>query len=463
MNLREGVIIKKNNKSGFIIDTQNRLKQKINLSAAVIMEKLYEDKTLDQLNDELSKEFEMESKDLIEDVIAFTAAMKDQGLIIEGGPNTNRYLVSPRLEKVTLQLTNRCNLNCRHCLVESGQGNAVEELSTEEWKRVIDELYYLGVYDVVVTGGEIFIRDDIFELLEYMKGKFFVNIFTNGLLLDSDKIKKLCELNIYSVQISLDGATAETNDFIRGKGTFERILETIKMLVAGGLKVSIASTITKLNFPELNKFVELAGELGVAAIGLGEAIDMGRGSNIKDILLSAEEMVEVNRFTVNQLAQHMSTGVKVGPLIDGDVNYDFSPDSFQERNLCGAIRNGIYVMPQGNVCTCLQFVDVPEFHSGNVKRNSLKDLWYHSDVHKCLRGLSVDDCEGCNICKYKVICGGSCRAIAYKKHGKLTGKPYNMICKSIQVGLESALKYTTEVASTDEMLELLIRNSHVEK
>lgn len=455
MRLNDNIVIKKKNKSGYIVDPIQSKKTKINKTATIILEKLYYEISFKELYKKLSNDFNIDNDEFKKDIKEFVDSMiKKEVIVLEPEKTTRKNINSPRLEKATLQLTNNCNLRCRHCLSNS-RCSVNKELITSQWKKVIDELYDLGVYDVVLTGGEIFTRSDIFELLEYMQGKFFINILSNALLLDEEKMDKLAKMNIYTFQVSLDGATKETNDFIRGEGTFEKILEKIKMLVERNFTVSIAGTITKRNAHELSKFIKIAEELKVKAIGLGEVIKMGRGKEMSDYLLSDDKVAELNEFTLSQLANHLENGIKVGPLVDGDVNFDFSPESAEERNLCGAIKNAIYISYDGITSSCLQFAEIDEFKSGNVINQSIQDIWYNSKVHNELRNLSVNDCKSCCTCKYKKICGGSCRAVAYKQTGDIKGEPYKVICKGVESGLNKSLQYAPNVKSIDEMLEIL--------
>lgn len=454
MILNNGIVIKANKKSGYIINPISLKKTKINKTAAIILQKLYEDKNFEELYKEVSKDFKIDNEDFKKDIKDFVNSMVNSKVIVNGSGNTRNRIRYPRLEKATLQLTNNCNLHCRHCLSDSGKCEK-SELTTEQWKKVIDELYNLGVYDIVLTGGEIFTRKDIFELIEYMKGRFFINILSNALLLTEKDMDRLKELGIYTFQVSLDGASKETNDYIRGEGTYEKIINQIKLLVKRDLTVSIAGTITKRNFNELNDFVKLAEELKVKAVGLGEVIDMGRGVNMSKDLLDEDEMVELNKFTLSQLANHLKNGVVVGPLVDGDVNFDFSPSSAQERDLCGAIKNAIYISYDGSTSVCLQFAEIDEFKSGNVKDQSVEEIWYDSEMHKKFRNLSVQHCKKCCVCKFRKICGGSCRAVAYKQTGDIKGEPFKVICRGVQYGLEKSLQYAKEINTVDEMLQVL--------
>lgn len=455
-SLNNEISIKMVSDFGYIIWPQYEKKEKINQMGGIILSYLYEERTLNDVVTYISELTNENIETIQEDVCVFVNDMKEKNIVIENQKQCKKIISRP-LHKATLQLTNKCNLRCNHCLSESGVA-ADDELSTEEWKRVIDQLHLLGVYELVLTGGEIFVRDDIIELLEYMNGRFFINILTNGIAITDSKLNQIKDIKINSIQVSLDGAREQTNDAIRGKGTYHQIINRIEKLVDEKFTVSISATITKSNFDELDEFIKLADSLQVASIGFGEVLDMGRASEMDNGLLDEEQVIYLNEFSVQQVSEHIQSKTKIGPYLDNDINFDISAPQKKARDLCGAIRDAIYISNSGCIAPCLQLVQFDEFISGNVRTDTIENVWIDSDIHKELRDLSVNDCDECSVCDYKIICGGSCRALAYKEHGKLTGGPNRIICKSTQRGLEYAANLVGEKGGIKAILSSMAKN-----
>ena len=134
---------------------------------------------------------------------------------------------------LTWELTYACNLECVHCLSSSGRRDP-RELTTDEAKRVLDELHDLQVFYVNIGGGEPMIRRDFFELVEYAIGRGIgVKFSTNGFRITPERAHRLADSNYVDVQISLDGATAEVNDDVRGPGTYDAALRALRNLSDG--------------------------------------------------------------------------------------------------------------------------------------------------------------------------------------------------------------------------------------
>jgi len=152
-------------------------------------------------------------------------------------------------------LTNRCNLSCVYC----GRGNLeVRELKAQDIFSIIDKLKVLGTKMISFTGGEPLLRDDIGDIISYTRDSgIYANMNTNGILF----VEKIGELkNLHSVKFSLDGPE-EVNDFIRGKGTFKKVLEGVKAAKASDIAVSIVTVLSKYNLGHIDYLVKFAEDL----------------------------------------------------------------------------------------------------------------------------------------------------------------------------------------------------------
>ena len=131
---------------------------------------------------------------------------------------------------VSIQMTNRCNLRCKHCCVSAGD-NVIEELTTLQMKRALDTVIEWNPLNIMLSGGEPMIRDDFFELLEYLDQRYSGNIIlsTNALLINERNVESLVK-HCEHFEISIDGVDEESCAIIRGKGVFEKVCSKIKLL-----------------------------------------------------------------------------------------------------------------------------------------------------------------------------------------------------------------------------------------
>jgi mycofactocin radical SAM maturase len=164
---------------------------------------------------------------------------------------------------LTWELTYACNLACVHCLSSSGRRDP-NELSTAECMAVIDELQRMQVFYVNIGGGEPTVRRDFWELVDYATAHDVgVKFSTNGSRITPQVAARLAAGDYVDVQVSLDGATAEVNDAVRGVGSYATALQAMEHLSAAGFagfKVSVV--VTRENVPQLDAFKAIADRYG---------------------------------------------------------------------------------------------------------------------------------------------------------------------------------------------------------
>ncbi len=177
------------------------------------------------------------------------------------------YLELSNLSELWIHTNNSCNLQCTHCLVESGPSGD-KGLDTQTLKKLIDDAKKLGVYRFYFTGGEPFIRKDIFELIDYITidPNTELIILTNGMFFNhKNNLNEFLAVwrGRVKPQISLDGSTAKANDSIRGKGTFKKIIEGIKSAVKIDLEPTVTTVVNSYNLHDIINITRLIHKLGV--------------------------------------------------------------------------------------------------------------------------------------------------------------------------------------------------------
>ncbi len=306
---------------------------------------------------------------------------------------------------VTWEVTYACNLACIHCLSDSGSRRKAE-LSTGACRRIIDDLSAMKVFQLNIGGGEPFMRPDFLDLMDYAHEKGMVTcISTNGTLIDEDIARRLDHPLVY-IQVSLDGARPESNDPIRGKGSFQKVLRALECLRKRNIEVSINTVLTRLSFPELDTLTSLASAYG-AKLRVSRFRPSGRGKRAwSQLNVSADQMLAFSDW----LSRHL--GVSTGD--------SFFSVSTQERrslglNMCGACKLTCCISPQGGVYPCA-FLQEADFRAGELPGDSFADIWQHSAVFKSFRDLEIKSCESCH--RFD-LCHGGCPAIAYHTQRKI--------------------------------------------
>ncbi len=301
---------------------------------------------------------------------------------------------------LTWEVTLACNLRCRHCLSASGL-RTPWELDTPEALRVVQQLHHAKIFQVNFGGGEPFLRPDFETILEACHERRLVTcISTNGTLIDRSRVKRLSTSGLVAIQVSLDGASAETCDAIRGAGTHRRAVEALKMLADSPIPTSINTVLTAINAGEIPALHDLASRLGVS-FRVSRFRPSGRGA----------EGWEGLRPSAAQLLAFSSWLSSTAGVRTGDSFFSLTPQERQGLglNLCGAAKLTCCLGPSGDVYPCA-FLQRKEFWAGSMRQQTFQDIWDRSPIFATLRSLRIHSCESCQRFDQ---CHGGCPAVAY--------------------------------------------------
>ncbi|HTX62051.1 MAG TPA: mycofactocin radical SAM maturase [Acidimicrobiales bacterium] len=305
---------------------------------------------------------------------------------------------------LTWELTYACNLSCVHCLSSSGRRDP-DELSTAECEAFIDELEELNVFYVNIGGGEPTIRRDFWHLLDYATGHHVgVKFSTNGSRITPSAARRLSANDYVDVQLSLDGATPEVNDAVRGAGSYATVRRAMTNLAEAGVRgFKLSVVVTRENVDQLDRFKSLAGEHG-AQLRLTRLRPSGRGA---DVWARLHPTPEQQRDLYEWLrGQHEE-------VLTGDSFFHLGAygDPLPGLNLCGAGRVVCLIDPLGDVYAC-PFTIHEEFRAGSVRSpGSFRAVWGTSPLFRELR--SPSEAGTCNACSSFGTCRGGCMASKY--------------------------------------------------
>lgn len=306
--------------------------------------------------------------------------------------------------RLHLHLTNKCNLHCPHCYMESGAAYS-NELTTEEIKSLCKDYKSIGGTDVSLTGGEPTVRQDFLDIVEYISDLGMkISVFSNGFLWDEKMITRFKKCSVEGVQISIDGYDEQSNSIVRGKGVFEKALDSIDMFVKNHIYVKIAVTAPydvikdhKEDYIAFSK--ELIDKYGNDAIEINYSYFFMPGRNI-----SENEILRIKDEYYN--------------IVDEVVNAIY-PEAYEDSfvinisdyvyNSCGY--GGLNVMANGDFYFCDRIPDVKK--SGNIRNISIGDIKTMMKVAE--QAGIIDNFKPCGSCVLKYICGGGCRAEHFKQ------------------------------------------------
>src|SRR6185436_6158581 len=246
---------------------------------------------------------------------------------------------------LTWELTYACNLACVHCLSSSGRRDP-RELSTEECKGIVDELRRMQVFYVNVGGGEPTVRRDFWELLDYATSqRVGVKFSTNGSRITPEAATRLAAADYVDVQVSLDGATPEVNDVVRGPGSYATAIRAMEHLAAAGFGAfKLSVVVTRANAEQLDAFDALARRYG-AQLRLTRLRPSGRGADVWDDLHPTPGQ---QRLVYDWLVERGDT------VLTGDSFFHLGAygNALPGLNLCGAGRVVCLIDPVGDVYAC---------------------------------------------------------------------------------------------------------------
>ncbi len=329
-------------------------------------------------------------------------------------PGRAEALALNQLSDLWLHLTNTCNLACGHCLVTSGP-EGIPGLDTAFWHQAIDQGTALGVKRFYITGGEPFLRADIFDLMGRITRNATVTILTNAILLRGEKLKRLSRFDParLRLQISLDGPTAAINDPIRGKGSFDATVRGLKEVIGLGISPTLTTVVNRANIGHLSEMVTLAATLGVKTLHLLLSHDRGRARGTAALSSPTADELLSGFQTVARLTQaagiHFDNLEALYARLLGRPGVKFDLSNMAYESLC--------IYADGGVYPSAALAGIPSLLLGSLLNETLETLWRQARVAQAIRSDTVVRKSACKACYLKFICGGGDSEQTYHASG----------------------------------------------
>ncbi|MBI5746462.1 MAG: methyltransferase domain-containing protein [Nitrospirae bacterium] len=334
-------------------------------------------------------------------------------------PGRSEVLQLEHLSELWLHLTNACNLSCSHCLVDSSPAGMPGE-GADFWHQTIDQGFSLGVTRFYITGGEPFLRPDIFDIIDFILPRAELTILTNAILLQGRRLKRLSRYdpNRLSLQISLDGPRPEINDTIRGRGSFDAALRGIKEAINIGFYPTLTVVVTRSNINHIIETAELAASLGIKKIHLLISHSRGRARGSQDLTCPLNSEL----FSVFHKTQSVCN--QTGIALD---NFEALRMRLLGRNgvkadLSSAAYGSLLVYADGEVYPSAALAGIPELRMGSLSKQSLEEIWRNSQVADMIRKGTVQKKAKCKDCHLKYLCGGGDIEHTYLHSGQFLGE-----------------------------------------
>jgi pyrroloquinoline quinone biosynthesis protein E len=310
------------------------------------------------------------------------------------------------------EMTHRCPLQCPYCSNPVALERASDELSTEEWKRVLGELARLGILQFHFSGGEPLVRKDIVELVAHAREVgLYTNLITSAVLLDAPMVAALSDAGLNHVQISFQGDEAQQADRIAGlAGAHGKKLAAAKLVREAGLPLTVNAVMHRQNLDRLPQMIELALALDADRLEVANVQYYGWALKNRAALIPTVEQLEATTRIVDEARERLKGRLAIDYVI---------PDYYarQPKKCMGGWGQQFFVLsPSGKVLPCHAAESITGLRFDSVRDHALDWIWSESAALNAYRGTGWMK-EPCRSCDQREIDFGGCRCQAFALTG----------------------------------------------
>jgi radical SAM protein with 4Fe4S-binding SPASM domain len=358
-----------------------------------------------------------------EDLLQVTRVLKQRGFLLSEADQKHMgrafYITG-----MFLRVTDACNLRCTQCYADSfgPLSSKKNELTTQEIKDLLLEVHGMGGRSITFSGGEPLLRPDMLSLVEYAANELDMKVKLNSngtTLLAHDAAKRLA-VCLDELQVSLDGATAEVHDAVRGRGSFKRTLAGIEAFAqAGGLpKLCVSLTLMKGNIGSAKELATLARSLGVPTIRFLNVVNDGRASGSwADMPPSTEDLVAF--YDELYFGELGGSDLVVHSGMHGF--FPQIPEDFANECMLCPVSMSPGISPQGDVYPCSMF-ERPQHKVGNLRESGgLQGILDNGGLQSMRETMSVrpQEISQCSQCDWRGLCQSGCAGMVDMAQGHL--------------------------------------------
>lgn len=318
-----------------------------------------------------------------------------------------------KLQSIRWEITSLCNLNCKHCFVSDKP--KLNDLDLNDLKKIADNLYELGVKNISFTSKEPLIHHNITELMKYcsLKGMSTM-MLCNGTLLDSkEKVFNLINAGLSLIGFSLEGITSSSNDYIRGNGVLQKVLNALELIDQVKreheikLNVVIQLSLNSLSILETDDTIDFFNKLPIDSLSVGDILIDGNAEKHSYLKLDRNEFIEANEKLVEKYQSLLNRNFEFIPkemVGYGYIYYNLKYNSEMEilTPNCSVFQNVFSILSNGNIVSCITLYDeknIQDCDLGNMMDLSSIDLHkieeYKSNLKKFIKSNQTE-CEQCD-------------------------------------------------------------------
>lgn len=306
-----------------------------------------------------------------------------------------------------LELTYRCPLQCVFCYNPIDFAKVENELTTEEWLRVLREARALGSVQLGLSGGEPLVRDDVEEIAaEAHRLGYYTNLITSGVGLSQERLTELKRVGLDHIQLSFQDSTREMNDFLSHTKTFELKKRCAEWIKSQGYPMVVNCVIHRLNIDHLDTIIDMAVRMGADYLELANTQYYSWAHLNREHLLPSREQLQRAEKTMLEWRERMKGKMRILFVV---------PDYYEQRpKRCvnGWGTTLATIAPDGTALPCHTAKMLPGLSFPNVREHSIRDIWFHSDAFNRFRGFGWMK-EPCASCEEREKDLGGCRCQAY--------------------------------------------------
>lgn len=330
-----------------------------------------------------------------------------------------------------IQITNRCNLNCKYCYMNANKD--LSSMTFDQFKHVVDYFTEVGVEIVMLSGGEPCLHPDIIEMIQYISTKGLeIGLVTNGTIISKELVECILANNVI-VQISIDAMDSDNYILSRGIDQLNQVVENIKLLNSNDITVTMSITLNNATISEVKKTVDFALSNQIHTLHYGFLVPSDRCKEnnmtmdqVFDALICLYE-IQINKYLHIQI-DFVENYVKA--IVSKNKNPYY----------CNSMScNNMEIQPNGDIYQCGALETImhkatnPSINIFSVDKEQIT-----SRIKSEWKTIGVFDISACKECNVKHICKGGCRAIAYQSFGDLYGK--QPLCNELQKFISKIMK-----------------------
>lgn len=388
---------------GALVSAKTGKEQGISRSLALALRLMTGERSTQALAEDFSRLNAMDVDDAETALVLIAEQFCAEGVIeLSAAPLAARTFSRPltsayQLRIIQLQLTNKCNLACPHCYADSGT-RFLHELSLNDKLSLIDQFSSLGGIKLFLTGGETLLDPHLDEIIRRAKERhLFVYLSTNGLGINERTAERLVNLGVGAVNVSIDGARAETHDAFRGrKGAHKQALRALRAFNELGVTCASHTTLFKGNLDQSVAITDRVRAMGIANSFFVRMMPQGRGAFHRELIPDIEEYATARESEYRNRKRRYGVDVRI------------RPSGAASSHRCSAAVSQLYIRADG-MCFPCPSLDHDGLLLGIYPEQSLADIWGTSREEiaelRCFDPRSIPHCRGC---RHQSVCHGGC-------------------------------------------------------